>query len=421
MRNDQIASAIGESQGSLVSRPCDAVVAGHLCLDIIPSLTSHDFVFDAGKLQEVGPVVMSTGGPVSNTGLALNKLGISSRLMGKVGLDYFGQIVLGIIDAHGAGLSAGMIKVPGEVTSYSLILSPLGADRMFLHCPGCNDTFGADDIDYDAVNNARLFHFGYPPLMKRVSQNNGEELCRLLRSAKETGVTTSLDMCMPDPHGYAGTVNWPAVLAAALPNVDIYMPSLEETLVMSYPDKYGSFTGKHQDLPVSLGSGLLSSIASDLLSLGPAIVGLKLGRLGLYLKTGDGRSFESLGRACPSDLAPWINRELWSPCFKVDVLGTTGAGDATIAGFFASLLRGESPERCMTLACAVGACNVEAADALSGLLNWEKTRDRLRAGWARFDLPLEPAGWHNDPLTGVWRSCADTGARPIPDGPRRNL
>jgi len=147
----------------------DAVVAGHICLDIIPVLTSHSFIFDPGKLQEVGRAVLSTGGPVSNIGLALHKLGVRTQLMGKVGADHFGQLVLGIISAHGSDLAEHMINVPGEVTSYSLILSPRGADRMFLHCPGCNSTFGADDVDYEALKVARLFHFGYPPLMKRVT------------------------------------------------------------------------------------------------------------------------------------------------------------------------------------------------------------------------------------------------------------
>ena len=32
-------------------------------------------------------------------------------------------------------------------------------------------------------------------------------------------------------------------------------------------------------------------------------------------------------------------------------------------------------------ACAVGACNVEATDATSGIQNWEATQRRLDSGW----------------------------------------
>ena len=53
------------------------VVAGHICLDIIPTFAQRAGgvaeLFNPGALIEVGPVVLSTGGAVSNTGLALHK------------------------------------------------------------------------------------------------------------------------------------------------------------------------------------------------------------------------------------------------------------------------------------------------------------------------------------------------------------
>ena len=80
----------------------EAVVAGHLCLDILPQLAgipAGEFLklFAPGRLVEVGPASLMTGGPVSNTGLALHKLGIATRLMGKVGADLFGQAVSQIV------------------------------------------------------------------------------------------------------------------------------------------------------------------------------------------------------------------------------------------------------------------------------------------------------------------------------------
>jgi sugar/nucleoside kinase (ribokinase family) len=130
--------------------------------------------------------------------------------------------------------------------------------------------------------------------------------------------------------------------------------------------------------------------------------------MGLYLKTSANERLVRMGRARPSRIESWAKRELWSPCFKAKVIGTTGAGDATIAGFIAALLRDQNPEECMTMACAVGACNVEATDALSGLLSWEQTQARVQAGWPRWDLPLMQAGWKKDAATGVWRSSADS-------------
>ncbi len=104
-------------------RTAEAVVAGHICLDVIPTLVGGGVVFMPGQTVEAGPAVFATGGPVSNTGLALHKLGVSTRLMGKAGDDLFGQAILQIIESHGPGLAEGMVVVPGEYSSYSIILS----------------------------------------------------------------------------------------------------------------------------------------------------------------------------------------------------------------------------------------------------------------------------------------------------------
>jgi sugar/nucleoside kinase (ribokinase family) len=65
------------------------------------------------------------------------------------------------------------------------------------------------------------------------------------------------------------------------------------------------------------------------------------------------------------------------------VVGTAGSGDATIAGFLAAFLRDMTPEEAVTMAVAVGACNVEAADTLSGIRPWDETLRRVAAGWPR--------------------------------------
>src|SRR5512135_839910 len=97
-----------------MSHPYSAVVAGHLCLDVIPDLSrsnkeKFESMFQPGRLLDVGPVTFSTGGAVSNTGLALNKLGIKTALMGKVGDDIFGQAIQQIVASYGADLTGGMI------------------------------------------------------------------------------------------------------------------------------------------------------------------------------------------------------------------------------------------------------------------------------------------------------------------------
>ena len=99
-------------------------------------------------------------------------------------------------------------------------------DRIFLHSPGANDTFSGKDIPDDALEEAALFHFGYPPLMRRTWENDGEELTALFRRIKARGIATSLDLAAVDPR------------SGVLPYVDFFVPSFEELCWMLDRKRY---------------------------------------------------------------------------------------------------------------------------------------------------------------------------------------
>jgi len=412
----------------MIPRP-RAVVAGLICLDIIPrleGLTPEQFQanFRPGRMLIVGDALLSTGGSVSNTGLALHILGIPTRLIGKVGADRFGQTIRQIVAGYAPELADGMVVDPAASTSYTVVINPPGRDRMFLHNPGANNTFCARDVDYALLAEADLFHFGYPPVMERMFQNEGVELAELFRRAKETGVITSLDTTFPDPTSPGGKADWRLIFKRTLPFVDVFLPSIEEVLFMIYRPLYEQLTAQVSDgniLPL-VTAELLSRVSQELMEMGARIVVLKLGDRGLYLRTVGKEALNQAGLASRMAMGggshredeaiearrSWANQELWAPCFQVQVVGTTGSGDATIAGFLSGLLRGLPPHAAMTAAVAVGACNVEAADALSGLRSWEATRHRIEAGWERHVLALDspggknPLGWHWDAARQVW-------------------
>jgi sugar/nucleoside kinase (ribokinase family) len=370
----------------------DAVVAGHICLDIIPGFrgktaTDPEILFKPGHLVEVGKAVTSPGGPVSNTGLTLHRLGIQTGLMGKVGNDLFGRALCGALDANGSGLSSGMIIDDTADTSYTVILSPPGVDRIFFHCPGANDTYTVDDLQIPVIKNTRLFHFGYPPVMRKMYEDDGTNLSELFRLVKDSDVTTSLDMTLPDPVSDAGRADWNRILAATLPYVDIFLPSLEEILFMFGRDDFCK-------PEKACTPAVLSGISEKLMNMGAKIVGIKLGDQGLYIRTSEASTLKKMGRARPAEFSTWADREIRSPCYEVDVAGTTGSGDATIAGFLAGMLRGCSIGETVTMAVAAGACCVERLDATEGITDWEATRNRINKGWKRKELLIADAGWH---------------------------
>ena len=80
---------------------------------------------------------------MSNTGLALHRLGVRTRLVARVGDDVFGREVRRLYDAAGADHALATVDGP---TSYTVVVSPPGGDRRFLHCPGANAGFTDADV-----------------------------------------------------------------------------------------------------------------------------------------------------------------------------------------------------------------------------------------------------------------------------------
>jgi sugar/nucleoside kinase (ribokinase family) len=233
------------------------------------------------------------------------------------------------------------------------------------------------DVNFALVGQAKIFHLGYPPLLPKLIQHEAEELIALWKQAKATGVVTAQDMVMPDPDKLSGQADWHDILRKTLPNIDIFIPSIEEILFMLRRADYEAWGA---DVLKHVTRAYLSGLADQLLDMGAVITGFKLGELGMYLKTGSEAQFERL-RALAPDKSAWTNVELWHPAFQVEVAGTTGAGDAAYAGFHAALLHRASPQEAIQWACAVGACSVEAVDSNSGVRTWEETLRRMKTGW----------------------------------------
>lgn len=367
-----------------------AVVAGHICLDITPSIAKQSSsgiseIFAPGRLINVGDADIHTGGSVANTGLAMKILGADVTLAGKIGSDDFGDMVISIVSKYDA--SSGLIRSKDDSTSYSVVLAVPGIDRIFLHNPGANNTFCADDLPMDAIRSAALFHFGYPPLMKRIYENDGEELIKILRMVQEAGAATSLDLAAVDPDTPAGKADWKKILANALPYVDIFEPSIEELLFMLDRTKYEDLRKNNPDCDLTEIVDLerdIIPLGKTCMDMGARIVLIKCGVPGMYYCTAPS---EELGRISPRleiDTSVWADKNGFETSFVPDkVLSGTGAGDTSVAAFLTSILNGYTPEQSVRYASATGACCVSAYDSLSGLLSFEKIDEKIAGGWKK--------------------------------------
>ena len=380
------------------------VVAGHICIDITPIFPTGSAgaataqkaiqeILSPGKLTRVRGVDIHAGGVVANTGLAMHLFGAEVSLMGKVGKDAFGSMILSLLRERGAG--DGMIVSNGASTSYSIVIAIPGCDRIFLHDPGANDDFRFSDLDFES----NLFHFGYPTLMASMFRNGGEELAKTFRAVDGAGVMTSLDLAAVDEKSVAGQADWKSILEKTLPSVDFFMPSFEELAFMLDRVALEKVRARAQDgdpLAVLSVEEDVEPLADRAISLGAKVVLVKCGAKGLYYRTASREKMESLAKKSGMWLAEerngdrcglpegWIDRKGFEKSYAPErVLSATGAGDTTIAAFLVAMLEGYPFERCLQLATATGASCVESYDALGGLRPFAELERKIKSGWKK--------------------------------------
>ena len=371
----------------------NAVIAGHICVDFTPPIECNacmriDDILAPGKLIHTGPAELHPGGVVANTGLAMKILGADVSLIGKVGDDSFGKMILRILQDYGK--DDGIIVDASSSTSYTVVIAVPGIDRIFLNNHGANDTFSADDIDYEKCRNSLLFHFGYPTLMKKMYESDGHELSEMFQRVKNCGCITSLDTAAVDESSDAGRADWEKILMRTLPYVDFFMPSIEEICFMLDREKYHELQKRSAGRDVTAvisPKDDAAPIAERLLNMGCKMVMLKCGVSGFYYMTADRKAFAELKRISGLNFADFDGRSGFEKSFVPDaVVSGTGAGDVTIAAFLAAVMKGFAFDDCIKLASGAGACCVSSFNALDGLMTLEELRKKIDRGWQKQKL-----------------------------------
>jgi sugar/nucleoside kinase (ribokinase family) len=307
-----------------------ALVGGHVCVDLIPRLTSLPRSAP-GDLEQVGPLAVSAGGCVSNTGGALAALGAPVQVVGDAGDDALGPTLVGLLAARGVGTDR-IRLLPGRSTSYTIVVQPDGRDRSFWHHVGANAEFDGAAIDMESAD---LLHLGYPTLLPALAADTGAGLEALLRRARAAGLTTSLDLAVLDPDCPAAAENWPALLERVLPHVDIVTPSVDDVRSTLDP----TARSEPDDL---------RRVARLLVEMGVAVAMVTGGSVGAHLCTAGPDRLAAAGAA--------MNPDQWSHCDRsaaapdVPVRTTVGTGDAATAGLLFGLLAGLDPEPSLDLA-----------------------------------------------------------------------
>ena len=402
-----------------MQRPIDIICAGHFDLDIIPRFITtqrysaiNEFLIP-GKMVEAGEAAVVPGGPVTNTGLSLHRLGVSVELMGKVGTDTFGKSLMGLIEEYEPNHRfRGFKVVDGIDTSYVIAIILPGIERIYVVNPGAGNTFGMDDINWDIAAQSKIFHIGYPPWLRKTYLNDGEELLAIFKRMKELGVTTSVDMSLPEEGTEAGMQDWEKILQRWAPWCDIMVPSVEETLYFLDRPKYNkmrSTLGPNEHLLDHLTPADIVPLGRRLIEFGVKTAMIKCGHFGLYICTAEKDRVREMGAAMPRDPDNWHRRQLWHPVYYVpgdEMVGSLGSGDSAIAGFFAAFIKNRSIEDCLRYANAAGSRNVTVSDGLSWNKGFEDLSRRIEEGWESEPFEISEKGWRRE--RELWVGPADS-------------
>lgn len=280
---------------------------------------------DLGSLVLVDEMSLHTGGCAVSSASALARLGLPVELIGKVGDDPFGDFLINELRQRGVGITGVKRDVNVGTSATMAMVAPEG-ERRFVHYIGANAALTFKDIDLEVIKQASILHIAGSLVMPGI---DGEPTAEILRIAQEAGVVTFLDTVWDD------TGRWNELLGPCLPYINYFVPSLPEGQAI---------TGETE--PVA--------VAQALQDRGVSVVGLKMGEEGCVVLGPQGEIIRY-------------------PSYRVDVVNTTGAGDAYAAGFIAGVWQGWSLDKTARFANAVGALCVIGLDASGGITTTEET------------------------------------------------
>lgn len=271
---------------------------GELLIDFTDAGTSA-----AGqKLFERNP-----GGAPANVLVALERLGMPTAFIGKVGCDMHGEFLRATLIANDVNCD-GLISDPDHFTTLAFVSLSEDGERTFSFArkPGADTQLKPEELDRSIIEDSRVFHVGSLSLTDEPARS---ATIAALEMAKAAGCVMSYD-----PNYRASLWAGPEVAAEQMRSLVRYMDLIkisgEECELMS----------GHSD-PVAA--------AQVLLTQGAKVVCVTLDAEGALVATKDGTATV--------------------PSFKVDAVDTTGAGDSFWGGFLCAFVDSKLDPASVTL------------------------------------------------------------------------
>lgn len=271
---------------------------------------------------------ITAAGTAAGSAVDLAKLGAQPISMGVIGDDYEGGLMVDLMAGFGCDMSR-LVRDPGAPTHISLLfIGPTGERNPIMIRPTGARPLTLDDIDFDVVADADVLHVGGADQM---GEFIGEPLVELIRHARANDVIVTVDVLAEVDEAFRDR------LAPALAEAQFFFPNEGQLAGMTGTDDPSEGVARLREATgVETVVGTLGEEGS--LILGPA---------------GEARL----------------------PAFEIELVDTTGCGDAYVAGFIVAIANGWDAEAAGWLGSAASGLVATGLGSDSGIVDLQSTLD----------------------------------------------
>ena len=282
----------------------DILVVGELNVDLI--LDEIKSFPKIGTEILADKMTLSLGSSSAIFASNISVLGLKTAFAGMLGDDSFGQLVVSSLSSK--NVDTQFVKIDDKQRTGATIALNYGEDRAMITYPGAMKVYSVKDIPREAFQSARHLHFSSPFFQ----ENMKKDIIKLYKTAKESGMTTSLDLQW-DPEN-----KWDIDFEKLLPLVDVFLPNKSELLAVTKMSE------------VERGLKYLAGTSR--------IIVVKMGA--------DGSALFEDGKIT-----------YYEPFKNNNVKDAIGAGDSFNAGFISTIVKGYDLGTCMKMGNLMGAIN----------------------------------------------------------------
>jgi len=309
--SSQFSLFLFQKQGvTLMAESLDVISIGAVLVDMIamveefPGKDGESFVHD---------FKFKPGGAAANVAVICSRLGLKTAFSGKIGKDNFGELLKEDLIKEKVIVNDTLITSEAVSTGSCYICVNRKGDRMILAYSGAADTLGVDDLPIDIFSQTKWVHLSD---LRNVTS---------IEALIEEGLEINFSMS-------------PGALIAQNPSRAYRLAQKAKLIVGSLTEITNIFRCSEEEI---------QDIANEFIdSMNDRVIAVTKGSRGATLYSKEG-TFNV-------------------PAHKVEVVDTTGAGDAFTAGMLYALTKGKSVKEAGRIASACSAICIQEIGARSG-------------------------------------------------------